>query len=47
MLESWYAPETGAVPLKQILEIENGDALVTEAISLEFREVSDKEELAP
>ena len=46
MLESWHAPETGAVPLKQILEIENGDALITEAISLEFREVSDQE-LAP
>lgn len=43
MLERWYAPETGPVPLKEIVELENGDALVTEAINIEFREVSDKE----
>lgn len=46
VLEFWHAPETGLVPLKEIVEYDNGDALVTEATSLEFREVSD-EELAP
>lgn len=46
MLERWYAPETGPIPLKEILQIENGDALITEATSLEFREIS-AEELEP
>jgi len=43
ILETWYAPETGPIPLKEILEKENGDAVITEAINIEFREVSDAE----
>lgn len=45
-LEFWHAPETGPVPLKQIVESADGDVQITEAASLEFREVSD-EELEP
>lgn len=46
ILETWYAPETGPIPVKEILEKENGDAFITEAIGIEFREISD-EELLP
>lgn len=40
IIETWYAPETGPIPIKEILERENGDAIITEAINIEFREVS-------
>jgi hypothetical protein len=42
-VETWRAPETGPIFLKQIVESAGGDTLVTEAVSLEFREVSDAE----
>lgn len=41
--EEWYAPETGPVPLKQIIETVGGETLVTEATNIEFREISDEE----
>lgn len=41
--EWWYAAETGPVALKQIIETVGADTIVTEAINIEFREVSDKE----
>jgi hypothetical protein len=40
VIETWYAPETGPIPIKEILEKKNGDAVITEAINIEFREVS-------
>lgn len=43
ILERWYSPETGPIPLKEILESSDADALITEATSIEFREVSDEE----
>lgn len=42
-VESWYAPETGAVPLKTVIETGDGRRLVTEATKVEFREVIDGE----
>lgn len=41
--EWWYAPETGPVALKEIIETPGADTIVTEAINIEFREVSDEE----
>jgi hypothetical protein len=43
MGEWWYAAETGPVALKQIIETPGADTIVTEAINIEFREVSDHE----
>lgn len=40
IIETWYAPETGPILIKQILEKKNGDAIITEAVNIEFREVS-------
>jgi hypothetical protein len=41
--EEWFAPETGPIALKQIIETPGADTLVTEATNIEFREVSDDE----
>jgi hypothetical protein len=41
--EWWYTAETGPIALKQIIETVGADTIVTEAINIEFREVSDKE----
>lgn len=43
MVEFWYAPETGAVPLKTVTETGDGRRLITEATKVEFREVFDEE----
>lgn len=46
IIEMWHSPETGSIPIKEIIEKKNGDAIITEAIDIDFREVSD-EELIP
>jgi hypothetical protein len=43
VIETWLSPKTGRIPLKQIIEKPNGDANITEVVSLEFKEVSDKD----
>jgi hypothetical protein len=41
--EEWFAPETGPVSLKLIIETPGADTLLVEATNIEFREVSDDE----
>jgi len=43
VLEEWFAPETGPVPLKTIIETVGADTIIIEAFNIEFREVSDHE----
>lgn len=43
IIETWRSRETGPIVLKQIIEKSTGDAIITEAVSIEFRKVSDEE----
>jgi len=46
-IEKYYAPETGGTALKTVMNTNNGGYRITEAINVQFRDVSDDEVALP
>ena len=46
-VETFYATETGATPLKTVIHNDSGSEIMIEAINIQFREVSDEEVRLP